>query len=280
MATYVIEGIDTNGPNWRLLRGSLYRPGVEVRRTLIEAPHRHGAVSVGPVVFSEPTLALVFFVEGSTEAQLEQRTEALVGLLTRQGDLIVNRTAGARQGVASARLISISEPVYYGASNALELTVLLGIPGVFFRGAVNEATVEFPSSQGFTGVNFLNVSTAPVSDAVMRFAVGSQTGTLGIRVRETRNETGFSVTGLAGSTSPGDFVYVDAGTYEAWAANNGDAWSRSAPGVLPLTGWVEPRLAGMLQIEARAQSNPLVRTTSLEVVGTPSWTIRAAPAFL
>lgn len=239
--TYRIEGVD--GP-WTVLSGTMYRPPVTVRRASVYLPGQHGSMPAGGVLFDEPILTFEFLVEGATPAALELNVQSFVSLLSRPGDLVVTRLVGGQTHEASGRLVSMSDPEFYPAGNAVVIDVTVALPGVFFRPPAPSTSTLIEAGMSVSGapVSSVTGSTAPVTDAVVRV-----TGPLTyIQVTDDLTGTGLS---WAGTLTASQYVYLDAGALTARVSTSSSAWSSGGsvansgldyPPAGPLVLWTGP----------------------------------------
>lgn len=263
--TWLLQGVDVS--RWIIEQGTVRRPPVSVRRSSVEVPGRHGVIPAGAVVFSEPTVTLRLVCHGSSRLVVESLLDELMVSLAVPGDLTVTyRDAAAAERSATARLVSAT-PEDVGWS-AARVVVVLALPGVFLRGPV---VVSSSLVVGTSAVDALSGSTAPVTDAVVRFTGPASS----VSIVDVASGTGLTWEG-DGLTS-GNYLFVDAASLRAWISSS---WSQWEPGGMDVSAGVDFPVAGRLQLWPQIVSgDPSERVPSVVVSGA-ACVIRAKGAFL
>lgn len=270
--TWSLSGVDT--VRWNVQAGSLWRPPVAVRRSVLSIPGRHGSVaSTRPPVFDEPVVSLELRCKG-VMSSLEAAYNELQALLTAPG-LVLGRTSGGITTSAPVELASIS-PGQFIADVLADMSVQLAVPGVFFRGASVDSPLELVTSGEVVTLAGLSAGTAPVGDEVLRIRGGGTS----VSVVDNVSGTGVSWSGTALGTN---YVFIDMATLTARRSASGTDWTS---GGTSESGGLSYPAPGPLQIWPRmAAADPAVRAAQVTVTGvgfdgTTSLTVRAAPAYL
>lgn len=271
--TWLLSGVDTK--RWDVQAGSLWRPPVAVRRSVLTVPGRHGTVRTGRApVFEEPVVTLELRCEG-VMSSLEAAANELTGLLAAPG-LVLGRSSGGLVTSAPVDFVTAS-PTQFLADTVADFSVQLAVPGVFFRTASVDSTPEVVTSGEVVSLPGLAVGTAPVADAVLRVRGG---GTA-VSAVDPVSGTGISWSGtaLAGT----DYLFIDMATLTARRSTSATDW---VTGGTDVSGGLSYPAPGPLQIWPRmAAADPAVRAASVTVTGTgfdgtTSLTVRAQPAYL
>lgn len=270
--TWLLAGVDTR--RWNVQAGSLWRPPVAVRRSVLTVPGRHGTVRTGrPPVFEEPVVSLELRCKGAMSS-LEAAANELTSLLTAPG-LVLGRSSGGLTTSAPVDFVTAS-PGQFVADVVADFSVQLAVPGVFFRTASVDSTPEVITSPEVVSLPGLAVGTAPVGDAVLRLRGGGTS----VSIVDGVSSTGVSWSGTALGT---DYLFIDVATLTAWRSASATAWT---PGGTDVSGGLSYPAMGPLQIWPRmAAADPAVRSASVTVSGagfngTTALTVRATPAFL
>ncbi|MGW6229339.1 hypothetical protein ACWFQT_19725, partial [Cellulosimicrobium cellulans] len=215
--TWSLSGVDSI--RWGLQSVSMWRPPVTVRRTSLEVPGRHGAISAGLPVFEEPTVSLTMWLHGSTQDDIEDATLELVGLLTAPG-LTLSRTSGNLVTSAPAVLVSVTPDEFTTAREAT-FEVVLAIPSALLRApAADSALAASGAVLGLTG------STGPVGDAVLRVKDPND-----FELTDVVSGTGVSWSG----TLPGWHLFIDTATLRAWLSQDPGAWAGGSGSTVVVT---------------------------------------------
>lgn len=256
-----------DGSGLALLKGTLHRPAVSVRRSVVQRPGLHGVVPAGGVVFDEPTVRLRVFVESPTAAAFEVAVAALMARLARPGDITLTRIAGGVETAAIARLVGVSEPVYY-PDRAADHTITLAIPGVFFRDPAPISTAALAAQANVVAapLTALAGGSGPISDAVVRVA-GPCTQ---VSVSDPASGTGLS---WSGALAAGSYLYLDAASLSARISTSASAWDS---GGTVVTGGLDYPGAGPLQLWPQ----PAISVTGVGRASTTTVMVRARRAFL
>lgn len=269
--TWLLSGVDTK--RWNVQAGSLWRPPVAARRSVLTVPNRHGTVrTTRPPVFEEPVVSLELRCKG-VMSSLEATYNELQSLLTAPG-LVLGRSSGGITSSAPVEFVTGS-PGQFIADTIADISVQLAVPGVFFRTASVDSTPEVVTAGEVVSLPGMAVGTGPVGDAVLRFR-GAATS---VSIVDVVSGTGISWTGaLTGS----QFLFLHPATASARIATASD-W---ASGGTDASGGLSYPAPGLLQIWPRmAVADPAVRAASVTVTGagfdgTTTLTVRAAPAYL
>jgi hypothetical protein len=269
--TWTLAGIDTR--RWLIQAGSLWRPAVAVRRSVLTVPNRHGVTRTPrPPVFEEPVVSLEMRCRG-VMSSLEATYNELQSLLTSPG-LVLGRTSGGITTSSPVEFVTAT-PGQFIADTLADISVQLAVPGVFFRAASVDSAPEGVTTGEVVSLPGLAVSTGPVGDAVLRFR-GAATS---VSIVDVVSGTGISWTGaLTGS----QFLFLHPATATARIATASD-WSTGGTDV---SGGLSYPAPGLLQIWPRmAVADPAVRAASVTVTGagfdgTAALTVRAQPAYL
>lgn len=247
-------------PPWGVLNGSMWRPQVTARGTPITIPGRHGALTPArPCEFEAQQVKLEFTIRG-TQVEIEERVNHLAQTLA-DPDLILTRISGDVTASAPARLVDLSSTEFVVGTVA-HMLALVAIPGAFLRGPVVESV---SLSSGTVEVASLMGSTAPITDAVLRFSNPSS----GLSVRCAKTGTGVSWSGAASGN-----LFIDVGRFRAWTGSAGD-WSGANA---PMAGVLDYPPQGILQMWPTLFNS--ARRVRLDVSGGGSLVVRAAKAYL
>lgn len=175
--TYTVDGVPLDAPGWRLAPGTALRPLPAARTAEVQVPGRAGDLPVTGLDLDATTLGVTLWVNSRTPsgsssgfAGLEENLDALTsvfGVRHRLLDLRFHVDADTvRQ--AGAEVVSAVEPEVNIASATALITVLLRVPGVYWRDpAVSgwEAPVRTEAPEEGVAVEALAGSTAPIIDA-------------------------------------------------------------------------------------------------------------------
>lgn len=257
----LVNGVDLD--RWAVMAGSTYRPPVSVSRSLVEVGSVHGVRSVGLPVYGEPQVVLNLAPGFDARTGVVDQDLADLSALLASPSLVLRRVIedASRTEEAAADLVSISpgEVPVFGYTH---YTAALAIPGVFFRdvaptdAAVAAGTVAVPTLAG----------SAPIGDAVVRFAVGASRPSL----LDVLSGTGVSVDYVAAAT---EYVYIDCAELTAWRTSSATQWT---PGGTDVSGVVDFPAPGPLQLWPTFDG--IDRT--LSVTASHAATIRAKRAWL
>lgn len=242
---YSVNGIplDNVGKGWLLLEPT--RPISEIVADVISLriPNRDGVVRL-PSTFSPPPLQ--FVVE-------TPRTElaALYALFTRPGaKLTVTGTAGRE---VAFEYVSATYEGYGAADATVELTVIIRLPGAFWRDTAETTSSAVTLGAASVSVGVFSGLSAPVGDAMVRVE-GPVTG---LRVEDS----GGSWWAYAPSVPTGTSIaFIDGfATLSTFAYSNWDDYSEDVSGIADFNG---PR--GRFEITP-SFSDPSSRQGSLTV---------------
>jgi hypothetical protein len=186
LPTYTVDGVPLDHPAgcWKLLAATQVRPLPGARAASVSVPGRPGELPTVREGFETTTVGLTLAVTGMTPegidqgaAGLEDNLRALYGVFgTRHRLLDVRYTpaAGTLELAADAKAVTASEPTVWTGAARARLTVVLRIPGVFWR---DPAPVDWSTSTlgAPVRVSTLDGSSAPVLDAILRIT-GPVTG--------------------------------------------------------------------------------------------------------
>jgi hypothetical protein len=271
MTTWSLSGVDAD--RWFVDEASNWRVKVTRRGERLEIPNRHGFIPVGLPVFEAPPLTLVLEPLRSTLADLDDAADELESLLSAQ-ELTVTRTGG--NGIVAtqpAELEDIDWSNFTDVSAKATATVVLALPGVFFRGPeiTTAATVVAPP----TTVTLAELAggTAPIVDAVAR--VRGPAGSIDL----VDEATGTGLSWAGATLADTQYRFLDAASLRTWVGT-ASAWSPPAS-TSPLN-YPGP---GRLQLRPRMEgTDPADRRTKLTVSGTgfgptTALAVRARPAY-
>jgi len=269
--TYAINGVADS--RWTVLSATTWRPPVTVGGSVVAVPGRHGVIRPSLPRFEEPTVTIQLAFNGTT-SQLEAFYAELVSLLTAPG-LVLTRKDDGGDRAAAARLVTITEPEFYHGRAAI-VTAVLAIPGVFFRGASTDSSTIFLTSGTTMEIATLAGSTAPVTDAVLRLNGPITSFSI------TDVVTGTGLSWALDNVATGAYLYLDAGSLQAWKSTSASQWT---PGGTDVTSGLDYPAAGPLQLFPRMQSaNPTDRRVKVLINGSgfatsSAMVVRAAPAY-
>jgi hypothetical protein len=271
-----VRGIGSSS-YWCVDNGTLFRPPIATRRTIVTAPRRHGSIPTGfPPVFEEPTLVMGFSMKGEcSQTILEDRSNALINILSAPG-LIITRISGALTVTGAAALISFDGITNYSYKRAVLAKASFGLPGVFLRGVVTDRTSAAPTFTNWDVGGTLAAGTAPITDAIVR-VTGPSTS---VTVTDVLTGTGLSWTG---SLTAGNYLFMDAANLQAWISATSTQWTKAGTDV---SGGLSYPGAGPLQLWPILSTNdPTVRRIGVTAAQTGSnsgslITFHAAPAYL
>lgn len=270
--TWLLSGVDTK--RWSIQAGSLWRPPVAVRRSVLTVPNRHGTVRTSrPPVFEEPVVSLEMRCKG-VMSSLEAAYNELQSLLTAPG-LVLGRSSGGITTSAPVEFVTAS-PGQFIADTIADISVQLAVPGVFLRTTSVDSTPEVVTTGEVVSLPGLAAGTAPVGDAVLRFR-GAATS---VSIVDVVSGTGISWTGTLTNSQ---FLFLHPATATARRSSSSADW---ASGGTDVSGGLSYPAPGLLQIWPRmAAADPAVRAASVTVTGAgfdanTALTVRAQPAYL
>lgn len=175
--TYSVDGVALDAPGWHLAPGTQLRPLPAARSVEIRLPGRAGDVPVLGLDHEATGFGLTLNVTDRDHQGhrggfpgLERNLEALSGLFGvrhRLVDLRYHVDARTTRR-ADAEVIASAEPEVYVASATARLTVLVRVPGVYWRDpelATWQARLLTDPPQEGTVVSWLSGSTGPITDA-------------------------------------------------------------------------------------------------------------------
>lgn len=190
---YKVNGISLDDParGWTVLNSSERTAGITIARPTLTIPGRDGGIPL-PGYQETPALGLVI---GTPRRYL-----AALKTLLQQPALRLER-AGT-PGTATVQLDAVSDTVVGAGMDAeMEVKVVLSIPGVWYRGDVEE-TKGLPVSSG-TAVSVFPGLTGKVPDALVRF-----TDVVNPRVTDSAG----SFMAYTGTVPAGSYLTLDAVT--------------------------------------------------------------------
>lgn len=212
VATYSIDGLDL--ARWRIRAGSSYRAPVAIEHNAVSIPGADGVILAGRGTASAPLLTLILAPARDVvdTAALELLNDDLAALVARPAT-VVTRTVGTTSRSQAAALVSSdwSPEIVWGRYTRVTLTFRL--PGVYWRDTTDTTTALA------VGSTALDVGSAPVSDAIVRFALDAANPIL----TDAQTGTGISVAHDAVAT---DYIYVDCGQLQAWKSASSSQWTR------------------------------------------------------
>ncbi|MFI6886751.1 hypothetical protein [Streptosporangium canum] len=267
--------------------GTQRRPLPGVRSVQVTVPGRAGELPIVGLDHDTTTLGLTFGLTGATPAgadggfeQLERNLEALAALVGVQYRLMsLKYQAGSVVRVAEVAFTSASEPdVNVGAARA-RVSVLMRVPGVYWRGEV-ETTWTGAANSASQIVTPLAGSTGPITDSVIRW-----TGPA-VNPRLTDVATGGSII-RPGGLLAGQRLLLDCATMRA-AVVSTDTWDLAAG--TDVTGEIDATGPGsafrwLHLTPAVAVGDPhsrvvLVTSSATSTTGASKLEIRARAAYL
>lgn len=175
--TYTVDGVAMDSHGWYLTPATRHRPLPGAKAVKIEVPGRAGEL---PVVGLDPdttTLPLGLRVtalrpDGSEGDlyELEQNLEALSGIFGVRHRLLDVRhiPAPGMERQADATVLAAADPEVDVATRTARLTVVLTIPGVYWRDPREVTWAGLLPGAG-QAVTELAGGTAPIVDSVLRF---------------------------------------------------------------------------------------------------------------
>ena len=249
--TWKINGYDLDTALGAFLTDvSVWRPNVAARRSPITIPGAHGTINPGLPVFDEPQVTIVPKWYAASQAQLEEFTNHARALFG-QPAIVLSRVSGGVETSAVANLVSITEGDFI-VGNMASCTVLLAIPGVFFRGAeVTSDDAAFDSDLVDVELDAdLSGSSAPIGDAVFRITGPASS----VSLTDPLTGTGLS---WAGSLTAGQYLYLSGKPLDARISTSSSAWASGGTSELANLDWPA---AGRLQLW------PVVQTASVRKV--------------
>lgn len=175
--TYSVDGVALDAPGWRLAPGTRLRPLPAARTVEVRVPGRSGDLPVTGLDLEPTVLGITLRVLPQDAQglhggfpQLERNLEALTGLFGVRHRLLDVRYHVDPDTVRTARaeVVSSVEPEVDVSGATALLTVLLRVPGVYWRDpepvSWETELVPGPPPEG-VAVSGLAGSTAPVTDA-------------------------------------------------------------------------------------------------------------------
>ncbi len=255
--TYKLNGynLDT-GLGAFLTDVTVWRPPVAVRRSPLVIPGVHGTVRGRLPVYDEPQVTIAPKWRVANQAELEERVNQMQALLG-QPTLTLSRVSGGVETSAAVELVSIT-PAEFVVADTATCTILLAVPGVFFRGAVATGT-DLAFSANLTNAEplaALSASTGPIGDAILR-VTGPCTNP---SISDPNTGTGMYYTG---TVPAGQYLYLCARPMVARISTSAAAWLSGGSDVSSLAGFPA---AGRLQLWPVVQSST-VRKILLSATG-------------
>ncbi len=245
---------------WLVTAGTFFRPPVTVRSNLVTIPGQHGVMPVGPVTFDEPQIQVVLTPNTITTGENLDLLVADLSALLASPSLMARRTAEGRVEEAAARLVSIAYDEVFKAGVFASVTVVLALPGVFWR---DQSTSDVALAAGSSNVSAL-AGSGPITDAVLRWGPGSS-GAVLKSLTDVTTGTGVSVDYAPAS---GEYLYVRLPDLRAWSTTSSTAWTPSGtnrsslvdhPGPGPLQLWPVLPSAGARQLPVTASHAVTIR---------------------
>ncbi len=228
---------------------SVWRPNVTTRRSPITIPGVHGTTSPARVVFDEPQVTISPKWNCADQAELEEKTNQARALFT-QPTLLLGRVSGGLETAAKADLVSISESDFIVGQTAT-CTVLLAIPGVFFRSpVVTGDDIDFSTDLASVEIPGLSGSTGPVPDATIRIT-GPCTNPY---VTDPLSGTGMS---WPGSIDAGQYLFLRPRPLTGRVSTDPDSW---------VAGGTDVSAAVSFPAAGRLQMWPVVQTATTRKV--------------
>ncbi|GAA0403129.1 hypothetical protein GCM10009530_63900 [Microbispora corallina] len=226
--TYTVDGVALDAPGWYLAKETRRRPLPGVRGVSVEVPGRAGQLPIVGLDADTTTLALTLWVTAvrpdGTEgdlADLEANLDALFAVFGVRHRLLDVRhlPAPGIERQADATVLGAADPDMDVPNRMAKLPVLLTIPGVYWRD-VTASTWSSALPGAARGVSPLAGSTAPITDALLRFKGPATDPTM------TDNVTGVTVA-YTGTLTGSQRLLIDCGRFRA-ARVTTDTWDLSA----------------------------------------------------
>ena len=217
--TYRINALDTQ--RWLILSPTTYVANVTRERQAVKIPGRDGEIMVGRSTVTPRALTLTLLPGPTASDDADAVIDDLTALLSMES-VIVQRVTPTSTREAVAEVTGHSWDGMSAPGTYTPVTVSLSLPGVYWRDttATTAALVA--------GSTALDVGSAPVTDAVIRFALDAANPIL----TDTQTGTGISVAYDAVAT---DYIYVDCGQLQAWKSASSGQWTRPASS----TAWLD-----------------------------------------
>ena len=239
MFTWRINGV--GGEQLGLVvRGSMWRPGVSVRRRVLQIDGVHGVLPVGRPEFEAPKVTLVVSHAASSTWDLEVAARSLYNLVF-QPRLTLSRVLAMPDG---SEVIETAVATYetgswgdFASLKAAKATLIFEIPGVFFRGPVEVSPTMPLGASTRLEVEHLAGSSGVITDPVLRIR-GAMTNP---QVVDVNSGTSVWWVGTVGAS---EYLYLDPEGMRAWKSADGSAWTGAGQDVSQAMGFgVDDELA-------------------------------------
>lgn len=208
--TYRINALDVN--RWLLVTPSTYIANVTRERQAVKIPGRDGEIMVGRSTVTPRVLTLTLLPGPTATDDADAMIDDLTALLSMES-VIVQRVTPTSTREAVAEVTGHSWDGNSAPGTDTPVTVSLTLPGVYWRDTTAATTALVAGSTA------LDVGSAPVTDAVVRFALDAANPVL----TDAQTGTGISVAHDAVAT---DYIYVDCGQLQAWKSASSSQWTR------------------------------------------------------
>lgn len=274
--TWKINGYDLDTALGAFLTDvSVWRAPVAVRRSPITIPGVHGTIRAGLPVYDEPQVTIAPKWRAANQVDLEELVNHAQALLS-QPTLTLTRVSGGVETSAAAELVSIT-PGEFLVGDTATCTILLAVPGVFFRG---DLITTDPAAFDTDLVDVeldpqLSVSSGPIIDAIFRITGPASS----VNLTDPLTGTGLS---WAGTLTAGQYLYLSAKPLDARISSSSSAWMSGGTSELANLTWPA---AGPLQL------TPVVQTATTRqvllsaagggrTIGVTKLTVRAKASYL
>lgn len=280
MNVYTLGGYPLEDPagRWTLdiETGVRIRPA---RRTAAAVlPGRHGTTHARGETYEPGQIALVPEVTGATHKEFMENLELLTGVTAQTYGLI---TLDHDLGDGTIRRAEVTfdtsiEPQLI-TDRVAKLPMAATIPGVFWRDtSTTDATANITNTQATTTLTALAGTTAPITDALLRFQGGFSQATI------TDPASGDSIL-IEQTVSSTQYLVVDVANWVA-RLHNGDSWSTTAGsnviGSVSSNRGSGPMLALNPDFAAGAGRIRLTVKGVIEETTSPTVTVRARRSFI
>lgn len=249
---YSLNGIPMHNPaaGYSLLDSSDWAAGTSISRPSLTVPGRDGSVAMPDGVEDTPAISLL--VGGCRSVLTRLRAILTVSnlSLTREGT----------PGAAQAELASVAfEKIGTGMDPHMEATIVLNLPGVYFRSPAETAGEDLLANSSetrpysSTAVTGFDGITGRISDAVIRF-----TGCTDPKATALDNPLSFI--GFKGTIAQGEWLRLHADTGRGWKTGT-DTWTGGTE-VDPLS-IITGTGQGFLTLSPHIGTDPMTSTTGI-----------------
>ena len=222
-ATYSIDGIAMNHPlgNWYVLDDIPVGLAVERRSSDLFVQGRNGSVGTYDETDEISQLGLVVVVNAVGVRTVNDSYQALKSILTKRTDfLTLRRTLFGTTSEAKAKLLKLVEPKLIATADSFTFTIVLVLPGVYFRDTADLTWTQSAPVSGTTyRVTTFDNTTTDIRDAKIKLT-GPMTSPV---LKDEGSGTSFSV----GTVAAGRQVLVNADTGYVYESASSSAWNLS-----------------------------------------------------